>query len=175
MIEDETFVSIEGYEGLYEISNKGRVKSCKRKDFYLKPNDDSHGYLFVNLSKGGKVTHAKIHRLVALHFIDNPNNYRDVNHIDEDKYNNSHSNLEWVTHKDNINHGTRNLRANNTRSKEVLQLTKDDKIIASYKNGYEAQAVTEIKESSISACCRGKRKTAGGFKWRFVHVGSEEK
>lgn len=66
--------------------------------------------MFVNLSKNGKAVSTKIHRLVATHFLENPNGLRDVNHKDEDKHNNMSSNLEWASHQDNINHGTRNLR-----------------------------------------------------------------
>lgn len=141
MLVEEIFVPIVGYEGLYEISNTGKVKSCK-KNLLLKQHDD--GYLFVNLSKNGKAVSTKIHRLVATHFLENPN------------------------------HGTRNLRANDTKSKEVYQLTKEDILVAKFKNGYEAQEVTKIKESSISACCNGRRKTAGGFKWSFTYVGSKK-
>lgn len=155
MLVEEIFVPIVGYEGLYEISNTGKVKSCK-KNLLLKQHDDGRGYLFVNLSKNGKAVSTKIHRLVATHFLENPNGLRDVNH------------------KDNINHGTRNLRANDTKSKEVYQLTKEDVLVAKFKNGYEAQEVTKIKESSISACCNGRRKTAGGFKWSFTYVGSKK-
>lgn len=154
MLVEEIFVPIVGYEGLYEIST-GKVKSCK-KNLLLKQHDDGRGYLFVNLSKNGKAVSTKIHRLVATHFLENPNGLRDVNH------------------KDNINHGTRNLRANDTKSKEVYQLTKEDVLVAKFKNGYEAQEVTKIKESSISACCNGRRKTAGGFKWSFTYVGSKK-
>lgn len=149
MLVEEIFVPIIGYEGLYEISNTGKVKSCK-KNFLLKQHDDGRGYLFVNLSKNGKATSTKIHRLVATHFLENPQGFRDVNH------------------------GTRNLRANNTKSKEVYQLTKEDVLVAKFKNGYEAQEVTKIKESSISACCNGRRKTAGGFKWSFTYAGSKK-
>lgn len=136
MLVEEIFVPIVGYEGLYEISNTGKVKSCK-KNLLLKQHDDGRGYLFVNLSKNGKAVSTKIHQ-------------------------------------DNINHGTRNLRANDTKSKEVYQLTKEDVLVAKFKNGYEAQEVTKIKESSISACCNGRRKTAGGFKWSFTYVGSKK-
>lgn len=149
MLAEEIFVPIVGYEGLYEISNTGKVKSCK-KNLLLKQHDDGRGYLFVNLSKNGKAVSTKIHRLVATHFLENPNGLRDVNH------------------------GTRNLRANDTKSKEVYQLTKEDVLVAKFKNGYEAQEVTKIKESSISACCNGRRKTAGGFKWSFTYVGSKK-
>lgn len=173
MLVEEIFVPIVGYEGLYEISNTGKVKSCK-KNLLLKQHDDGRGYLFVNLSKNGKAVSTKIHRLVATHFLENPNGLRDVNHKDEDKHNNMSSNLEWASHQDNINHGTRNLRANDTKSKEVYQLTKEDVLAAKFKNGYEAQEVTKIKESSISACCNGRRKTAGGFKWSFTYVGSKK-
>lgn len=161
MLVEEIFVPIVGYEGLYEISNTGK------KNLLLKQHDD--GYLFVNLSKNGKAVSTKIHRLVATHFLENPNGLRDVNHKDEDKHNNMSSNLKWASHQ-----GTRNLRANDAKSKEVYQLTKEDVLVAKFKNGYEAQEVTKIKESSISACCNGRRKTAGGFKWSFIYVGSKK-
>lgn len=101
------------------------------------------------ISNTGKAKSTKIHRLVATHFLENPGGLRDVNH------------------------GTRNLRANNTKSKEVYQFTKDGELVAKFRNGYEAQEVTKIKESSISACCNGRRKTAGGFKWSF-YAGSKK-
>lgn len=172
MLVEEIFVPIIGYEGLYEISNTGKVRSCKR-NLLLKQNDDGRGYLFVNLCRDGKAKSTKVHRLVATHFLENPGGLRDVNHKDENKHNNLFSNLEWVSHQDNINHGTRNLRANNTKSKEVYQFTKDGELVAKFRNGYEAQEVTKIKESSISACCNGRRKTAGGFKWSF-YAGSKK-
>ncbi len=99
----ELWATIKGFEGLYEVSNYGNVRSLKfGKIKYLKPADDGNGYYFVNLSKNGIVKNFKIHRLVANAFIDNPNNYPQINHIDEDKTNNKASNLEWCNSKHNI-------------------------------------------------------------------------
>lgn len=102
-------VDIKGYEGQYAITKDGQVWSHKRKKF-LSIIIDSWGYGKVNLSKKGKVKAHKIHRLVAEAYIPNPNNLRDVNHLDENKLNNSINNLCWCSHKDNCNYGTRNQR-----------------------------------------------------------------
>ena len=177
----EEFRPVIGYEGLYEVSSTGRIKSCERlvrtkngynkiKEKFIVQKDDTHGYLCVNLWKNNKLTHFKVHRLVASAFIPNPNNLRDVNHIDEDKYNNNINNLEWSSHKDNLNYGSRNERANNTRSKEVSQYDKvTNELLATYKNAYIADGITGINESSISACCRNIRNSAGGYIWRFTN------
>ena len=100
---------IKDYEGLYAITSCGQVWSYKRKRF-LKPIVDAFGYARVNLSKNGKVKAHKIHRLVAEAYIPTPLGLRDVNHLDENKLNNSCLNLEWLSHKDNCNYGTRNKR-----------------------------------------------------------------
>lgn len=93
--------------------------SYKSKKF-LKPIVDAWGYVRVNLSSGGKVKAHKIHRLVAQAYIPNPDNLSDINHLDEDKSNNSVDNLEWCSHKDNCNHGTRNqrIKENNIKTKQ---------------------------------------------------------
>lgn len=100
---------IKGYEGLYGITSCGRVWSYRRQKF-LASIVDSWGYVRVNLSKEGKVKTYKIHRLVAEAYIPNPEGLRDVNHLDENKSNNSVNNLCWCSHKDNCNYGTRNQR-----------------------------------------------------------------
>lgn len=177
----EIFKAIEGFEGLYEISNMGRVKSCKRiiksskgyrktKECIISQKDDTNGYLIVNLWKDNKQYHFKVHRLVAKAFIQNPNSFRDVNHLDENKHNNKVSNLEWVSHKDNLNYGTRSFRANNTRSKEIGQYDKNTGVLlATYENAYIAEKLTNICECNINQCCLYKRKTAGGYKWRYTN------
>lgn len=176
----EEFRPIVGYEGLYEVSNMGRVKSCTRKvwagrgyriiqEHFISPIDDTHGYLCVSLWKDNKQRHPKLHKIVAEAFIPNPNNLRDVNHLDENKYNNRVDNLEWSSHKDNINYGSRNERSNNTRSKAVGQYNKQTgELIAVYKNAYAAKDFTGICECSISNCCTNKRKSAGGYIWKFI-------
>ena len=112
----EYWKPVVGYEGLYEVSNWGRVKSAKRLvksprgyrtvcERILKPTKDSHGYLCVSLHKEGKMKFVKIHRLVAEAFLDNPYNLSEVNHKDENKQNNIVTNLEWISHIDNIRYG----------------------------------------------------------------------
>lgn len=98
----EEWKDIEGYDGDYKISNLGRAFSLKRsKPFQLKNMVDSHGYLQVELFKNGERKHFRVHRLVAIHFIPNPENLEFVNHIDHDKTNNSIENLEWCTALEN--------------------------------------------------------------------------
>lgn len=117
---EEKFKDIEGYEGLYQVSNKGRVKSLnyKRsgKTKILKPQNHKNGYLFVGLTKNNKRTHYLIHKLVAQSFIPNPNNLPQCNHLDENKHNNCVNNLCWCTAKENMNYGTRNERAAKSNS-----------------------------------------------------------
>lgn len=174
----EIFKPIKGYEGLYEVSNLGNVKSvCKngkgigigksRKEVILKPIMNK-GYLRVNLSKNGVIKHFSIHRLVAEAFLPNPNNYPEVNHKDENKTNNTIDNLEWCDSKYNNNYGTRNERINKTRSKSVRQYFLNGTLFATYKSIGEACRSTNINTGNISACCNKKQKTAGGFIWKFV-------
>lgn len=111
----ENWLPIAGYEGLYEVSDLGRVRSLVRrnnrwKPGVLKPRKDRRGYLHVRLYKDGKVKDMSVHRLVAEAFIPNPLNLETVNHKDENKQNNAGSNLEWMSVADNINYGTRNRR-----------------------------------------------------------------
>lgn len=176
----EEYRPIVGYEGYYEVSNLGNIRSCKRviidrrckrllKSKPIVQKDDTHGYLIVVLWKNNKSKKYKVHRLVAQTFIPNPNNFRDINHKDENKYNNNVANLEWISHKANLNYGSRNERANITRSKKVGQYIKGtNKLLATYINAYIAEEQTGICECNISACCRNKRKTAGGYCWKFM-------
>ena len=124
-MEKEIWKDIQGYEGLYQVSNCGRVKSVKRTAWsglnggcyvavhgrILKPSHNGQGYLFVNLSQDGKEKQYLIHRLVGQAFIPNPNNLPIINHKDENPKNNNVDNLEWCTQKYNINYGTRNEKA----------------------------------------------------------------
>lgn len=104
----EVWKPIEGYEGLYEVSNMGRVKSLKCGGVrILKPGFDNHGYLKVGLYKNGSNATKKIHRLVATHYIPNPSNLPQVNHKKGIKTDNRASELEWVTNRENTSHGKR--------------------------------------------------------------------
>ena len=168
------------YRELYQILNKGKVKSLNYnhtgKEQILKEEKHKSGYLRAKLYKDGKGKMFRIHRLVAHLFIENndPSNKTQVNHIDEDKTNNSVENLEWMTAKENINHGTRNEKAsekmkgenhpmfgrtgeNNPNSKKIICLN-TGKI---YPSSLEAERQTGVAHSSIIKCCRGKLKSAG--------------
>lgn len=122
----ENWRNVEGYEGIYQVSDLGRIRSlphiCNGRNCsgrILSQAKDKDGYLVVNLSNGSKREHKRVHRLVALAFCPNPFDYPQVNHIDECKTNNMVDNLEWCTVKYNINHGTRTERATKSRSAKI--------------------------------------------------------
>ena len=184
----EEFKDIKGYEGLYQVSSLGRVKSLgnnkTKKEKILKLIEHSQGYLIVNLYKEGKRKTIKIHRLVAEAFIDNPNNYPIINHKDENPSNNNVENLEWCNHKYNVNYGTcQHRRVANTdykkkventdykevgrkQSKTVLQFTKDGEFIMEWLSTMEC-ARNGFSHGAVAACCRGERKTHKGYIWRY--------
>ena len=166
----EHWKAISGYEGLYEVSDLGRVKSLKYgKERILKPGSGGDGYLNVALCKDGHVKGKLIHRLVAEAFIPNPNNLETINHKDEVKTNNTVSNLEWMSQRDNNNYGTRNKRARETLSKQVQMFDKKTgELLATFPSTNEAAGVTGIAQGSISKCCNGKIKSAGGYVWRYA-------
>ena len=171
--EMEHWKEIAGYEGLYEVSDQGRVKSLgnnkSRKEKILKPGKNNWGYLQVSLCKDGKSKKSTVHRLVAKAFISNPGNLETINHKDEDKTNNTVGNLEWMSMKDNINYGTHNRRSAETRSKSVLMLDKSTgELLATFPSTCEAWRVTGIAQPDISDCCLGKRKSAGGYVWKYL-------
>ena len=173
----EEWRDVVGYEGLYQVSDQGRVKSLERKDSLgrtikeriLKPCDNGRGYLYISLS-GGTVEHKRhyIHRLVGEAFVPNPLEVEDVNHKDENPSNNHASNLEWVTHKENCNFGTRNERIAKTNSKPVAQYTKDGAFIKAWASAAEVKRQFGFNHSNIIQVAKGNRKTACGFIWRYV-------
>lgn len=163
---EEVWKDISGYEGLYQISNLGRVKS-KRK--ILKPIKGE--YLKVGLSKNGKQNTFAIHRLVAKCFVENKNNYNFVNHKDENKHNNIFTNLEWCTNIYNINYGLRNKKISEHNSKyKIIQKDKNNNIVHIWKNIWELTHNTNYKKDNISCCCRGKYKYAYGYIWEYADL-----
>ena len=170
---EEIWCPIKGYEGLYGVSDQGRVRSLKfGKERILKPVRMPKGYLQVNLYKNGEMKTYRLHRIVAKTFIPNPQNLLEVNHKDENKENNSVQNLEWCTDKYNQNYGTRNKRiseknTNGKLSKLVLQFTKDGEFVREWKSSSEIERNLNYSRGHISKCCNGKRKSAYNFIWKF--------
>lgn len=176
----EFWKPISGYEGLYEISNYGNVYSIKNNKI-LKPSNSR--YLQVILSNNGKTKAFSIHKLNCNAFLPNPNNYPCINHKDFNKHNNliwvnddgsidyDKSNLEWCTYKYNLEYSNifelANLGAANKLSKQILQIDKNNNIINEFSSAYEAERACGINNSNIRNCCNRKRKSAGGYIWKY--------
>ena len=166
----EIWKDVVGYEGLYQVSNLGRVKGL-RKNIILKPS--SGEYKRVVFYKNKRAETKLIHRLVAETFINNPNKLPQVNHKDENKYNNNVDNLEWCTHKYNANYGTMIERESLAKTKyNVLQYDLDGNLIKIWFNLREITLNTNYKKSNIIYCCNHKNRTAYGYKWEYKLVGS---
>ena len=178
---EEFWKDIQGYEGKYQVSNLGNVKSLNYKNSgkerILKYGINTKGYLNVCLCYLRKNKLSKtfaVHRLVAQAFIENPGNLPQVNHIDENIRNNCVSNLEWCTAEYNINFGTRNERSMFTRivnngktaPKKIDQYSLDGKFIKTWNSGAEL-AKNGFNKSSICQCCKGKLKTSNGYIWKY--------
>lgn len=165
----EKFLEIRGYEGLYQISNYGRVKSLgngksnRSKMQILKPGKDRGGYLHVVLCKDRKPKGFLVHRLVAEHFIPNPSNLPEINHKDENKENNCVDNLEWCDTKYNINYGTRTEKC----SKKVYQYTKSGEFVREWKSFISIKREKGFNHSIIWRCCNGKCKSAYNYIWTY--------
>ena len=179
--ENEIWKDIKGYEGLYQVSNTGRVKSFERtvvgrngskrtiRERILRPTPTRDGYLRVNLyDSSGKRKFFFVHRLVSEAFIKNPKKKSCVNHIDEDKTNNTASNLEWCNYEENNNHGTRNARSAKAQSKSVGQYTRDGELIKIWQSAHEVKRRLGFDQSAVSKAARGKYKTAYGYVWKYV-------
>lgn len=169
----EIWRDIEGYEGLYQVSDQGRVKSLKRKgrrkERILKLFYSGAGYLNVCLSDGiGGQKWYYIHRLVGETFLPKPEGKDDINHKDEDKTNNNTWNLEWVSRKENCNFGTRNERIAKANSKLVAQYAKNGTFIKAWPSAAEVKRQLGFDKSSITQVANGKRKTANGYVWKYI-------
>lgn len=176
-MQEEIWKDIKGYEGLYQISNHGRVKSLHFGKERIRKPSDSRGYPIILLNKGGKYTVTYIHRLVATYFVPNPDNKPEINHLDENKKNNRADNLAWCTEKENTNWGTRTERARKSMkgklvnrkdvSKKVDRYTVDGEYLDTYPSLAEAARTFGLFYSNIAKVCRGENKTSGGYKWKF--------
>ena len=176
---EEIFKDIEGYEGLYKISNQGRVLSLGNGNSYnsnnskeriLKPAKDKDGYLRVSLFKQGKRKLYLIHRLVAQAFLSNLDNLEQVNHKNEIKTDNRVENLEFCDALYNNNFGSHNQRVAESnknhpnKSKKVLCVETGK----TYLSAHQVQREFGFDFSNISKCCTGRLKTCGGYTWRYV-------
>ena len=154
---------VAGYEGLYQVSDTGQVKSLarrwRRRDKLLKPGKRAGNYLFVVLNRDGIEDRRSVHRLVAEAFLPNPNQLPQVNHKDEDPTNNHVDNLEWCTQEYNVRY---------SKSKKVFQCI-GDSVIAVHKSAVEAAKATGIGRTSINNALRGWSLTAGGYNWRYAN------
>lgn len=196
----EIWKDIPGFEGLYQVSNLGRVKRLPLGKQY--PSRQTHnnirrvhvknGYEQVNLSKCNKVKWFAVHRLVALAFLPNPDNFPCVNHKDENKLNNKVENLEWCSRSYNARYGTAKQRQlatlkerdpNNLRTqkgldtrkingrqnarKSVIQMTMDGTIVNVFPSMSDAAKMTRSCLASICNCCKGLRKSTNKYKWKY--------
>ena len=143
---NEEFRPIKNYNGLYQISNYGRVKSkVYHKNKILKCIEDKDGYLYVN----------------------NPNNYLYINHKDENKKNNNINNLEWCTIKYNNNYGTCQKRKGNSRKRKINQYDLNGNFIKTWDSATDISKKYNITKQSIVSCCRNKSKMCMNYKWQY--------
>lgn len=185
----EVWRDVKGYEGRYMVSNKGRIKSIGYgKTKILKCSPNNNGYPTVTFCVNSETCVKNVHRIVAETFLPNPENKPEVEHIDTNKLNNvvwinddgtvnyEKTNLRWVTHIENMNNEltkqkisdsfNHNTRPIPERPKvRIVQMTLSGEEIAVYASQTEAMLITGVNQTNISACCRGKLKQAGGFKW----------
>ena len=187
----EIWKDIEGFEGRYQISNLGNVKSLRyggRDEVRnLVPKVNNHGYEWVELFKNREKSYFQIHRLVAKAFIPNPTGLPIVNHKDENIRNNCVDNLEWCTHEYNVRYSLERHRWDRKygkkpdgwkgkygkygpykHNKAVAQVDKNGNIVKIWNCTREIQREENKSQWSIIQCCNGKRKTAYGYTWHFI-------
>ena len=163
---NEIWRDVVGYEGLYKVSTEGNIKSIRRNKL-LSLETNKAGYKKISLYNKTRKCYS-VHRLVAETFIPNPENLPCVNHKDENKSNNCVDNLEWCTVEYNNTYGTRLERMSRTRSKTIIQLSLEGDFIREWDSASEVARVLGYNQSNICSCCNNKRKTAAGYKWKYV-------
>ena len=176
----EIWKPVKGFEGSYEVSNLGKVRSLtdcrnnKRSEpIEIKQFEIKSGYLQVNLWNHRKCTHKLVHRIVAEAFVENPNGYAEINHIDENKKNNRQENLEWCDKKYNCNFGSRNKRMLETRD-ACNYSNSSRKIVGTDKNGNQIffESIADAgrhfgRRTAINNCLKGLSKTSCGYFWSY--------
>ena len=175
----EIWKDVKGFEGLYQISNFGNVKSVDRiskhskgdltlKGRILKPINIGKGYLGVALSKNGKVKNHYIHRLVAEAFINNNENKPCIDHINGNRTDNRVNNLRWVNATENMNNPITTNRISQKNSIQIVQFTIDGEFVKIWNNAVDAEQTLGIDRTGIRRCCRKVVKTAGGYMWKNI-------
>ena len=181
-LKNEEWQDIKDYEGLYQVSNYGRIKSLPKfhktnknyssigyitKSKILKQYMNHTGYYSVQI-KGKK----HVHKLVLENFVENVNNLPCINHRDENKENNKLYNLEYCTYKYNTNYGTTPKRISETKRKKYGRKTNQydlqGNFLKTWNNAREIDQELNIAWQNVWKCCNGKRKTAGGFIWKYA-------
>ena len=190
-MEKEIWKDVIGYEGLYEISNFGRIRSKKRLVSYngtyrlyngktLSPFISSSGYYAIVLHKTRPIFKLNyIHRLVANAFLPNDNNLEQVNHKDGNKLNNCVDNLEWCSRSENMKHAIRigliskdtirkAIEKMNKVERKAIQQIKNGKVVAEYESTFSAgKQFSKHANTNISACARGLLQSAYGYQWKY--------
>lgn len=160
----EIWKDCKGYEGLYQVSNIGRVWNVKEQR-YLKGGLKQNGYCRVTLRcRNGKQKTENIHRLVALAFLPNPDNLPCVNHKDENKQNNHIDNLEWCSYAYNNSYGTRTARAAETKKYKITVYDKEDNVVGYYDGSVAAAQALGVSKTTISNWANGRTKSKDGYR-----------
>lgn len=173
MKKQEIWKDVIGFEGKYKVSDQGRVYSIQSHK-YLALGNNGKDYLFVNLWYDGKSKREYVHRLVARHFIPNPNGLPQVNHKDQNKQNNCADNLEWCDNTYNNAYGDKRKRQGETllnngkTSYKVKQFSLDGEYIATYRSMREAERMNNLTNGLISQMFRKGYTQAGGFRWEKI-------
>lgn len=182
---DEEWREISGYEGLYEVSNMGRVRSLrfrngqtnkKREEPLTMAQGEVRGYSYVILADNNHIArNHRVHRLVAQAFLPNPNNYPEVNHKNEIRNDNRAENLEWCTRSYNQSYGNwyaNNMKRIKNQMKKVGKFDADGNLIDFYESINEAARINNVSAGSICNVCKGSRKRnrVGGFFWKYIDL-----
>lgn len=183
----EHWKNVEGYDGLYQVSNLGRIKT--KKGLIRKQTLNKNGYLYVNLCKNGKIKNIPVHRLVAIAFVEHYENGLTVNHKNEKKTDNRADNLEWITLRDNLNYGTHNERVRQSRKgkcagsahfnygkfganshthkgKVIGVSVEDPDVVVRFETAADASRALHISSGQLCDTLHGKYKSCGGYYWR---------
>lgn len=176
----EVWKDVVGYEGYYQVSNFGRIRSVDRyvddsrngkrllRGGIRKATAGKNGYLSARFCMNNKPKMIMLHRVVASAFIPNPDNLPEVNHKDEDITNNCVDNLEWCTSKYNANYGTRNKKLSMLHKKAVNQLDLGGNLIKRWDSGREASKHFGIDPTGIMRVCKGRKESYKGYKWEYA-------